>query len=251
MAKLFRRMKHKRGPLPLRYVLLVTLVFFICSTLICLWVIEKELEPTLMSYAKSESRNIATLVINNAVDKQFNAAESEDLFRTIPNTDGSNNIQLDTEKIIRKQTEIVSLIHENIKEAEEGNTDVLRSLTDVEIEKKKHEEAKGINFSIPLGRATDNALLGNLGPDIPVEFYAIGDVQSDVKTKIEEFGINGGIIEIFIEVQVNIEIIVPFSSDITVVKRNIPIGMGVFRGDVPQFYNGNGNSTPAIQLPKE
>lgn len=251
MAKLFRRRIHKKGPLPLRYVLLITLVFFTCSTLVCLWIIDKELEPTLMSYAKSESRNIATLVINNAVDKQFEEAESEDLFRTIPNTDGSNNIQLDTEKIIRKQTEIVSLIHENIKEAEEGNTDVLSSITEVEVEKKKTKDAKGINFSIPLGRATDNALLGNLGPDIPVEFYAIGDVTSDVKTKIDEFGINGGIIEIYIEVQVNIEIIVPFSSDVTVVKRNIPIGMGVFRGDVPQFFNGNGNSTPAIQLPKD
>ena len=50
-----------------------------------------------MSIAKSESINLATLVINDAIDKQFEQAESKDLFRSIPNTEGSNNIQFDTE----------------------------------------------------------------------------------------------------------------------------------------------------------
>ena len=106
-------------------------------------------------------------------------------------------------------------------------------------------------FSVPLGRVTDNALLGNLGPDVPIEFSLIGDVQSDIKTKVVEFGINGGVIEVSIEVEINIEVIVPFTADNTVITRNIPIGMGVFRGDVPQFYNGNGKSTPSIQIPSQ
>ncbi len=57
-------------------------------------------------------------MINDAIDKQFEQAESKDLFRSIPNTEGSNNIQFDTENILRKQTEIVTLIHKNIKEVE-------------------------------------------------------------------------------------------------------------------------------------
>ena len=46
-------------------------------------------------------------------------------------------------------------------------------------------------FLVPLGRVTDNALLGNLGPSVPIEFLVIGDVESDIKTKVVEFGING------------------------------------------------------------
>ena len=57
--------------------------------------------------------------------KQIEQAESKDLFRSIPNTEGSNNIQFDTENIQRKQTEIVTLIQKNIKEVEEGNIAVL------------------------------------------------------------------------------------------------------------------------------
>jgi sporulation protein YunB len=247
----FRRRLLKKGPLPLRYVLLLTFVFFVFSTASGLWIINKELEPTLMSVAKSETINLATLVINNAIDQQFEQAESEDLFRSIPNTEGSSNIQFDTEKIIRKQTEIVTLIHKNIKEVEEGNLSALESHSNVQLESDKTKESKRVAYSVPLGRITDNTLLANLGPDIPIEFSAIGDVQSDVKTKVVEFGINGGVIEVYIELKVNIEIIIPLATDTTVVTRNIPIGMGVFRGDVPQFYNGSGQSSPAIQLPND
>ena len=154
-------------------------------------------------------------------------------------------------KLIRKQTEIVTLIYKNIKEVEEGNVSVLQSLSNVKIEKDKTKESDGVAYSVPLGKVTNNILLANFGPDIPIEFSAIGDVQSDVKTKIVEFGINGGVIEVYIEVKVNIEIIIPLATDTTIVTRNIPIGMGVFRGDVPQFYNGSGNTSPAIQLPKD
>ncbi|MCQ6276554.1 sporulation protein YunB [Bacillus sp. V3B] len=250
MAK-FRRRLLKKGPLPLRYVLLLTFVFFIFSTAAGLWIINKKLEPTLMSVAKSETINLATLVINDAIDQQFKQAESEDLFRSIPNTEGSNNIQFDTEKIIRKQTEIVTLIQKNIKEVEGGLISTLQSHSDVQIEKDKTKKSDGVAYSVPLGRITNNSLLANFGPDIPVEFSAIGDVQSDVKTKVVEFGINGGVIEVYMEVKVNIEIIIPLATDTTVVTRNIPIGMGVFRGDVPQFYNGGGTTSPAIQLPKD
>ncbi len=88
-----------------------------------------------MSIAKSESINLATLVINDAIDQQFEQAESKDLFRSIPNTEGSNNIQFDTDEISQKQTEIVSLIHKNIKAVEQGNVAVLESETDVHLEK--------------------------------------------------------------------------------------------------------------------
>ena len=136
-----------------------------------------------MSIARSESINLATLVINDAIDKQFEQAESKDLFRSIPNTEGSNNIQFDTENIIRKQTEIITLIHKNIKEVEEGNVAVLESETDVHLETEQPKESDGVADSVPLGRVTDNTLLSNLGPDIPIEFSAIGAVQVRCENK--------------------------------------------------------------------
>ena len=240
----------KKGPLPFRYVLLLTFVFFIISTATGFWIIDKELEPVLMGYAKSESKNLATLVINDAVDQQLKESSEGAFFSSIPNTDEVNNIQLDTEVILRKQTEIERRILENLKKAEEGELSILHSQKNIQI-KSKEKNRDGIMFTVPLGRASNNALLSNLGPDVPIEISLIGDVQSDIKTKVVEFGINGGVIEVSMEVEVHVEVIMPFTSDSTVVSRNIPIGMGVFRGDVPQFYNGNGKTTPSIQLPSQ
>ena len=62
-----------------------------------------------MSIAKSESINLATLVINDAIDQQFEQAESKDLFRSIPNTEGSNNIQFDTENINENRQRLLLL----------------------------------------------------------------------------------------------------------------------------------------------
>ena len=93
-----------------------------------------------MSIAKSESINLATL----------EQAESKDLFRSIPNTEGSNNIQFDTENILRKQTEIVTLIHKNIKEVEQGNVAVLESETDVHLKRDQTKESDGVAYSVPL-----------------------------------------------------------------------------------------------------
>lgn len=247
---LYKNKAAKKGPLPFRYVLLLTFVFFIFSTAVGFWIIDKELEPVLMSYAKSESKNLATLVINDAVEQQLKDQSDQGFFSSIPNTDQANNIQLDTEEILRKQTEIERRILENIKKAENGELDILHAQSNMSVQSVE-KSGDGILFTVPLGRAADNALLAHLGPDVPIEFSLIGDVQSDIHTKVVEFGINGGVIEVSMEVKIEVEVIMPFSADSTVVTRNIPIGMGVFRGDVPQFYNGNGKTTPSIQLPNQ
>ena len=50
---------------------MLTFAFFIFSTMAGLWIVDNELEPVLMSYAKSESTNLATLVINDAVNQRL------------------------------------------------------------------------------------------------------------------------------------------------------------------------------------
>jgi sporulation protein YunB len=211
--------------------------------------INKSIKPTLITYAESETRNIATLVISKAIHNKITSEDTE-IFKTIPNTDGSRNIQFDTEKISRLQTEIENLVVKNIKEVEHGNLAVLESFEELELDLEESNAEEGISFSIPLGQATNNAILGSLGPKIPINFTAIGDATSDVKTKVTEYGINNAHIEVYIALEVKIEIIIPFATEVTTVKRNIPIGMGIFPGDVPQFYNnGGGGIPPVINVP--
>jgi sporulation protein YunB len=250
----FYKKPRRRGPLPFRYVFLLSFVFFIFSTAAGLWIINEGIKPTLTSYAETQTRKIATMVINKAINKKIaNVIDINDIIETVPNPNGNGTTttKFNTEIISRVQSEITSLVQMNIKEAERGNLEALEFLSDVEINKEETIKREGIVYVVPLGQATNNALLGNLGPQIPVRFFAIGDAQSNVKTYYEALGINNVWVEVFIEIEVNIQIIIPFATKVTTIKQDIPVAMGLIQGKVPQFYNGGGNTSPSIEVPFE
>jgi sporulation protein YunB len=248
-----KKYKPRRGPLPFRYVFLLTFVFFMFSTAGGLWIINEGLKPTLVSYAETQTSRIGTLVINKAVSKKIaNVMDINDVTQETDSADGDRGYrQFNTEIITRVQNEIVNLVQLNLQEAERGNLKALEFLTEVEIENDPSEGQEGIVFSVPIGQATNNALLGNLGPKIPVKFNAIGDVESDVITEVEEFGINNALVKVYIHIKVNVQIIIPFATKTKTIEQNVLVAMGLMEGEVPQFYNNGGDSAPSIEVPVE
>jgi sporulation protein YunB len=244
----FRARIQRRGPLPFRYVVLLTFVFFSLSTALGLWMVNKGLKPTLISYAESQTRKIATLVISNAINKKI--ANDMDIEKIIEPVQGQEGIsKLNAEIVNRVKAETTHLVQKNLKQAESGDLSELELLTDVEFEKSNKDDEEGIVYYVPLGQATNNALLGNLGPRIPIRFTAIGDVRSDVKTSIKDFGINNAYVQVYVNLTVNVQIIIPFATKVTTISENVPVGMFIMKGNVPQYYNNGGKGEPAIQLP--
>ncbi len=250
MAKPGLRLRRK-GPLPFRHVLLLTILFFSLSTAGGLWIIDKGIEPTLMSYAESQTRKIATLVINKAInEKVVSGMDTTDLIEHVPIGGGSRTvIQYNTEVLNKIKAETVSLVQMNINEAEKGNLSALESLADVEFDTEQAESGDGMVYYVPLGQATNNALLGNLGPKIPVKFTAIGDVVSDVVWDQKPLGINNTWIEASIRIIVNVQIVIPFATEIATIQEDIPIGNFLHEGEVPQFFNNGGGTVPSIEVP--
>lgn len=245
---------RKRGPLPFRYVLLLTFVFFSFSTAIGLWVVNEGIKPTLIRYAKAQTRNIATIIIGKAVNTKIaNDIDINDIIEIVPNNHERTNTptaKFNTEIINRVRAEITSLAQKNLRQAEQGNLSALNDYSDVEMLESDDYTSDGITFAVPLGQVTQNALLGNLGPKIPVKFNMIGDVRSDIKTKVEEKGINNTWVEVLIHIEVNVQIIIPFATEVTTIEQYIPVGMVLIPGEVPQFYNNSSEGIPpAITLP--
>ncbi|MET3699489.1 sporulation protein YunB [Bacillus oleivorans] len=246
---LLRGKKPRRGPLPFRHVFIITFIFFIVTTSISFWLIDKGLTPTLLSYAELKTKQIGTAVINKAVNKKI--ADSIELNNMVEQQESSKTLNLEIAN--RIGTEITSLIQTNLNAAESGDLQSLQSLTDVEIEFEESSTSEGIVFLVPLGQATNNTLFGNLGPKIPIRFYATGNVVSEVKFKTEEYGINNATHLVYLDLAVDIQIIMPFQTKVTTIKQEVPIGWTTDPGDVPQFYgpsNGDGTS-PSIELPVE
>ena len=206
-----------------------------------------------MNYAESQTRKIATLVINKAINKKIaNGMDNDKVIEFVPVDGGSSTVvKFNTEIINRVKAETTNLVQMNLKEAERGNLTALEMLSDVEIVTDDEDREEGIIYYIPLGQATNNALLGNMGPMIPVKFNAIGDVTADIVWETEEHGINNSLVNVSVRVKVNVQIIIPFATEIATVQEDIPIGSFYYPGKVPQFYNGGGDASPAIQLPGE
>ncbi|WP_462411107.1 sporulation protein YunB [Neobacillus sp. Marseille-QA0830] len=250
MAK-FRKYRRPRGPLPFRYVLLISFICFLLTSVIGVWLVNKGIEPTLMRYAETETRNIASLVINRAITKRTtNIGENNEVIKITPGQNGTGqNAQLNTDLINRVLAETTAQIQKNLKSARQGNIASLEQFTDVEIETEDTGEEDGIVWYVPLGQATNITLLGNLGPKIPVKFTAIGEVEPDVHIESESIGINNTWIKVSVDIQVSVQIITPFATKITKLKQSIPVGNALLEGEVPQFYNGGGGTTPSIQIP--
>jgi sporulation protein YunB len=244
----FRR-KHVSFGLPFRYVLLISLVFFIFSTAAGLWLVNKAIEPTLMKYAETQTRKIASLVINDAIDKKTTNVDDISNVIEIKTKGKISSVQLKTSVINRALADTVAEIQKNIDEVEKGSFPSLSQVTDVEIEKNNKLDDGFIIWYVPLGQATKNALFGNLGPKIPIKFNAIGDIRPDVRMKATPMGINNTWIDASLHLVVSVQIITPFTTKITKLTENIPIAAGLIQGDVPQYFNGGSGSSPAIQLP--
>ena len=119
MAK-FRRRLTRKGPLPLRYVLLLSLVFFLFSTAAGLWIINKSIEPTLMKYAESQTRKIAALVISKAIKKVDTGGI--EAIQIVQGADGKPPIaKLNPDVINRFLADTTTEIQKNLKTAENGD----------------------------------------------------------------------------------------------------------------------------------
>jgi sporulation protein YunB len=208
--------------------------------------VNKGITPTLVAYAETKSKEIANLVLTNAINKKIaNVMDVQEIIYT----DSEGSYQYNAETITRVMSEIHNAAQVNLNEAEEGNIKDLQFLTDVEIDEEGTKGDEGIVYTVPLGQATDNVLLANLGPQVPIRFHVVGSVSANLKDKVEPWGINNAMVSIYVQLEVNVQTIIPFATEETKVRQDVLIAKGNIKGDVPEFFNNGGDTSPSIEVP--
>lgn len=252
MAKYRRRLQPRRkGPLPFRYVILITIVFFIFSTLLGLFIINKAIEPALMAYAENETKKVAATVIKNAINQQINeeALVQEEL--SIVQTDETGKvISYNTQIVNKMATETLGNIEKYLKYVNEGDIQKLE-YPNLELEKDDATGQTGFVFKVPLGEASNNAILGNLGPEIPIRFHMVGFGETTPQGRIDEWGINNGWFQYNVLATVTMQVILPFSTGEVEIETIIPVINQNILHDVPEFYNNGSDSSPSIEIPTD
>jgi sporulation protein YunB len=223
-----RRMKSRTFWL----ITLACLVFLVVQTLLFL---DRELRVPLMFLAKIRISQMATEAINAAItDEIAQTADADKLIQWKTNPEGKvSGFVMDYKEQMRLTARTIEVVSRVLKE---------------------HED---VPEHIPIGHALNSPFISSLGPKVSVTFHPASNVKVDVETEQSEAGINMLLVQVYIRIQTQIAVIIPFDQEPEALETRIPLSYVMVVGDVPTYYyDGNGNpigngasQAPSIALP--
>ncbi|MCR3921626.1 MAG: sporulation protein YunB [Firmicutes bacterium] len=192
-----------------RVFLLLALLLFIVIQMFMM--LERSLRPTIWAVARVKSHQLATSAMNQAIlDNVAHRVSYQDIIHLVTDQNG---------KIVLAQVnqmEINSIIAET-------TLYVQQSLKDLSQEK----------ISIPLGQVLGSYLLSNFGPKLPITITPLGVINTTLVDKFENAGINQVRHKIYLEVQTEMQVVVPLVAEKIRVSSTIPIVDAIYPGEVP------------------
>jgi len=194
-----------------------TVVALVVATfIIVLFVINKNIKPTLSDIAKNKARLMGVECINKAINKRvIREVEYADL--VIIRTDDRGRVVL-----VQPNTARISGL------IAQSSLDVAKAL----------DELSETSFTIPLGQAAGPSFLAGYGPKVRVKIIPVGSVDVDVVSDFQSAGINQSRHLIYLKVSSKLKVVVPFSNEEVKVATTIPVAETIIVGDVPGMYVG-------------
>jgi sporulation protein YunB len=223
----FRPRRRWRNPLSRTKAFFIALIVFLFITIQSLVLLEKRLEPTLLILASQKAEQLAKDAITDAVTKRISQQGVD--FNQIVMIEKDNEgrvqaFQFNFREYARIVGETTSRVQNKLQEFEQDKVD----------------------RSIPLGLATGNSFLANMGPDLPITFMPIGSVKTRLETELKEAGINMVLVTVYVFVEVDLRIVIPFATEEKTVTTKIPITHSIIIGDVPQYLYNNPDGKPDV-----
>ena len=224
-------------------IFIITIFISIFFTILLMTVISKRAIPIFMDYAISEIRNNSIAIINNAISTELSSFDNN-LMNISKNS--QNDIQMvdfNSKLVNSILTDLTKNILIDLKKMETGKK---------ELSFGKLYVSNELIYSIPLGRATNNIFIANLGPKIPIKLNVVGDIYSNIKTDIREYGINNALVEIMVNVTLTERVIMPFKSNEIKISVNVPISIKLIQGNIPKYYgSGISRNSNILSIPVE
>lgn len=228
---MFRPRRRWRNPLSRTKAFLIALIIFLILTIQMLVMLEKRLEPTLLILASQKAEQLAKDAITDAVTKRISQQGVDFNEIVMIEKDNEGRIQayqFNFREYSRIVGETTSRVQNKLQEFEQNKVD----------------------RSIPLGLATGNSFLANMGPELPITFVPIGSVKTRLDTELKEAGINMVLATVYIFVEVDLRIVIPFATEEKTVTTRIPITHSLIIGDVPQYLYNNPDGKPDVPRAK-
>ena len=207
---------------------LISVVFVLC--------IGKKLNPTIRNYSTVEDKIFGTFIINYSLDKDFLKSLNGDIFETTNNNKGEiQMIDFKTKEVNEVLEKATAKVQKQLIDLENGNIDNM-NIADT-FKGLRYEKIKnGVVCELPMGVVFSNVLFSNSGPIIPIKFNFIGQVLTNLNTKVETYGINSVYIEVKLHIVITELITMPLKTEEVKIETDVPLTIKVIQGSIPNYY---------------
>ena len=214
--------------------LLITFILLIIFTFIILVFLSNKVIPFYMNYSEAEMKRVVTTVINKSVTEEVtNQLEVDSFFVLKKENDNTIIVDFDPVIVNRVMSKISDVVYNNLK--------LISKKDKLTLEKYNLDESY---FYIPSGIIFNTTMLNNIGPRIPINLEIISSVNPNLKTEVTEYGINNSLIEVYINVIVDVKMILPMYSNTMQIVVVLPLAVKLIQGEVPKYYQrGYASST--------
>lgn len=214
--------------------LLITFILLIIFTFIILVFLSNKVMPFYMNYSEAEMKRVVTTVINKSVTEEVtNQLEVDSLFVLKKENDNTIIVDFDPVIVNRVMSKISDVVYNNLK--------LISKKDKLTLEKYNLDESY---FYIPSGIIFNTTMLNNIGPRIPINLEIISSVNPNLKTEVTEYGINNSLIEVYINVIVDVKMILPMYANTMQIVVVVPLTVKLIQGEVPKYYQrGYASST--------
>lgn len=214
----------------------IIILFLILCTYFVIDYAGTKVLPVIMNQAKIDSKKMAILMVKNSLNDDILNILEDDMYEIVQNNNGEiQTIDFNPVTVNKFLSKTTSVVSENLKKLEKGQIDDISFISSDNYDAENLKN--GVISEIPMGIISNNVLLSNLGPKIPVRISLTGNVVSSVETKIRNYGINSALIEIYAKVEITENVIIPFFNEQIKVTNNIPVAIKVINGSVPNYYS--------------
>lgn len=192
------------------------LIFIIIFLFIVFFAIHKTITPIFFSLAEIEVNSIINKAINQAVAKEVDNINYQDIIEYVYNDQGD-----------------IVMIQPNTKYINNFTTNVSLSV------QKNLQKLSRETVTIPLTRILGIDILAGYGPDMNIKIVPAGyALPPKLEDSFSSVGINQTRHKIYLNVAAKVKLIVPFNSKIIDVYADVPVTEVVILGRVPQIYVG-------------
>jgi sporulation protein YunB len=218
------KLKSKCNIVNQNIIIFTIIIILITSYYIC-YIFSLKSKNVVSKYVESDLKQLSNYYINNIINIVINNDNSvKEITNIIKNNNGEIiGVDYDTLLLNNFLNKINERLYLDFNDISYNN--LLKS-------------SKNNIYYIPFGVFNNLMIFEELGPKIPIKIYLTKNISSNIKTNIENYGINNVLIKVYIEVVLNQRVILPFISKNIKTTQEVLLSMKIINGNIPKAYGG-------------